>query len=185
MRRERLNVVLVLLALGGATVLSTTQTFATLRLTGTRTPLVVAGSTVVPALAPLGIVLLALAAALTIAGRIARTVLGVLLVLLGAAIAALALPSLADPAAGTTGAVRTATGVTDVSRLLDGVTGSPWPAVAFAAGALAALLGLAVVARGRRWPVGGARYRAGEEAVVSSDPVDEWDALTRGTDPTD
>ena len=184
-RRERLTVVALLVALGAGVVLTSTRTFSTLTLSAVRTPLVVPGSVAVPALAPVGIVLLALAVALTIAGRIARIVLGVVLVLLGASVAALALPSALDPSAGTRGAVITAEGVTDVGPTVLAVTGTAWPTAAVVFGVLAAALGLLVVVRGRRWPVGGRRYSAATtQAPISTDPIDEWDALTRGADPT-
>jgi hypothetical protein len=185
-RRERLVVVAALVVLGAGVVLASTRTFATVRLENVGTPLVVAGSGAVPALAPVGIVLLALAIALTIAGRVARIVLGAVLVLLGLAVVALALPSALDPSAGTRGREISALGVTDVQGSVIAVVGTLWPAFAVVLGALAALLGVVVVVRAPRWPVGGRRYRSdAAPAQVSTDPVDEWDALTRGADPTD
>jgi hypothetical protein len=185
-RRERLVVVAALVVLGAGIVLASTRTFSTVTLVSREHPLVIPGSSAVPALAPVGIVLLALAIALTIAGRVARIVLGVVLLLLGLAVVALALPSALDPSAGTRGQEIAALGVTDVRSSVVAVVGTPWPAVAVALGALAALLGVLVVVRAPRWPVGGRRYRSeAAPAAVSTDPVDEWDALTRGTDPTD
>lgn len=183
--RERLLVVLVLLLLGGTAVLASTQAFATIVLDGRQQPLVVPGSQAAPALAPIGIAQLALAGALSIAGPVARRVLGVLLLVLGAATIALLLPVLADPASGTAGAVGAATGVTD-SGAVRSLSGSAWPAVAVVAGVLGALLGLVVLVRAARWSTGGRRFRQqGEAPVRSTDPVSEWDALTRGGDPTD
>jgi hypothetical protein len=180
--RERLVTVLVVLALGGLVVLSSTQVFSTVTPAGAK-PVAVTGQGVAPALAPLGIVLLALAAALTIAGRIARIVLGVVLVLLGAVVVLLALPTALDPAAGTRGSVSAATGV--VGRVAVVAVGTPWPLVASVAGVLAALAGAVVLVRSPGWPSGGGRYRqAGEAEGRRSDPVDEWDALTAGGDPT-
>jgi hypothetical protein len=63
-------------------------------------------------------------------------------------------------------------------------TGTAWPVVAAVAGLLAALLGAVVLVRSPGWPAGGRRYQAAPSAHASTDPVDEWDALTRGTDPT-
>src|SRR5206468_8147616 len=90
--RERLVLVLVVLALGGVVVLASTQVFSTVVPVDGR-PVPVTGQDVAPALAPLGIVLIALAGALTIAGRIARVVLGLVLVLLGAVVVLLTLPN--------------------------------------------------------------------------------------------
>jgi hypothetical protein len=180
--RERLVLVLVVLALGGVVVLCSTQVFSTVTPVGAKA-VPITGQVVAPALAPLGIVLLALAAALTIAGRIARVVLGVVLVLLGAVVVLLTLPSALDPAAGTRGAVSTATGVVGLVAVV--AVGTPWPLVAAVAGVLAALAGTAVLVRSPGWPSGGGRYRqAGPAGGRRSDPVDEWDALTAGGDPT-
>ncbi|MGN6444877.1 Trp biosynthesis-associated membrane protein [Amnibacterium sp.] len=180
--RERLVVVLGVLLAGALAVLASTQTFATATVTGVRAPVVVAGQAAAPALAPLGIVALALGIALTIAGRVARVVLGVVLVLLAAAVLAVSFPSVVDDAAGTKGAIVTATGVSQVDPFVVARHGTAWPLVAVIAGVLALVLGLVVVIRGRRWTTGGRRFRA--DGVVATDPISEWDALSRGTDPT-
>ncbi|WP_375389785.1 Trp biosynthesis-associated membrane protein [uncultured Amnibacterium sp.] len=182
--RERLLVVLGAVAAGAVAVLASTRTFATAVVTGVQAPVVVSGAQATPALAPLGIVALALALALTIAGRVARIVLGVLLVVLGAGIVAVVLPSVLDDATGTRGAISAVTGVTDVGSLVTSRSGTAWPEVGAVAGVLAALLGLVVVLRGRWWSTGGRRYRSDQPAPASTDPIAEWDALTRGTDPT-
>lgn len=180
--RERLVTVLVVLALGGLVVLASTQVFSTV-LPAAGKPVPVTGQQVAPALAPLGIVLLALAAALTIAGRVARVVLGVVLILLGAVVVLLALPNALDPLAGTRGAVSAATGI--IGHAATAARGSGWPLVASAAGLLAALAGFAVLVLAPRWPSGGGRYRQQvPTAGRRSDPVDEWDALSAGADPT-
>lgn len=180
--RERLVLVLVVLALGGAIVGDSTRVFATVVPTDTA-PIAVTGQQIAPALAPLGIVLLALAAALTIAGRVVRMILGVVLVLLGAVVVLLVLPNALDPLTGTRGAVSAATGV--VGRLPALARGTAWPFVGAAAGVLAALAGTAVLLRSPGWPVGGGRYRQRAAAGGRrSDPVEEWDALTAGGDPT-
>ncbi|MCU1474550.1 Trp biosynthesis-associated membrane protein [Amnibacterium sp.] len=180
--RERLVVVLVVLVLGAAIVLCSTQVFSTVTPVDAK-PVPVTGQGVAPALAPLGIVLLALAAALTIAGRVARVVLGLVLVLLGAVVVLLSLPNALDPAAGTRGAVSTATGV--LGHVTAVAVGTAWPPTAAVAGVLAALAGAVVLVRSPGWASGGGRYRqAGDAEGRRSDPVDEWDALTSGGDPT-
>ena len=174
--------VLAVLALGGLVVLCSTQVFSTVTPVDAK-PVPVSGQGVAPALAPLGIVLLALAAALTIAGRVARILLGLVLVLLGALIVLLTLPNALDPAAGTRGAVSGATGV--VGHVVAVAVGTPWPLIAAVAGVLAALAGAVVLVRSPGWPSGGGRYRqAGPAERRRTDPVDEWDALTAGADPT-
>jgi hypothetical protein len=182
--RERLTTVLGVLVAGAGTVLASTQTFARVAVAGVHEPVVVAGQAAAPSIAPLGIVALALGLALTIAGRAARIVLGVLLALLGAGIVAAALPSVLDPAVGTRGAITAVTGVTDVGSLVLTRAGTLWPVVAVIAGVLAAALGVVVLARAGRWTTGGRRFRADESGERSTDPISEWDALTRGSDPT-
>jgi hypothetical protein len=63
-------------------------------------------------------------------------------------------------------------------------SGTLWPVVAVVAGVLAAVLGVVVLVRGLRWSTGGRRYRADAPVSRSTDPISEWDALTRGADPT-
>ena len=103
-------------------------------------------------------------------------------------------------------------GTSSVRDLVVGYDATVWPIVAIAAGALMVLAGLAVLVTVRRWPVSGRRYQAvvfeDAEGRRSSDPgdlfdegstapepkatrrersdaaVDDWDDLTRGTDPT-
>lgn len=185
--RERLVVVLAVVLAGAGAVLASTQTFASATVTGVQHPIAVPGQQAAPALAPLGVVGLALGLALTIARRVGRTVLGAVLLLLGAAIVAIALPSLLDDAAGTRGAISAATGVTDVAPLVVARTGSGWPLVAVASGALAAALGVVVLVRGHRWAAGGRRFDAPSRPAARDprNPIAEWDALTRGSDPTD
>lgn len=182
--RERLLVVLALLALGGFTVLVSTRTFAVVQVPGLARPVEVAGSQAAPALAPLGLAFLALAGALTIAGPVARRVLGAVLVLLAVAVVLLLVPLAADPASGTIGAVRTATGLT--SGADGGVTGSAWPEAGIVGGVLAAAVGVLVIVRAGRWSTGGRRFRQERATPVrSTDPIAEWDSLTRGGDPTE
>jgi peptidoglycan/LPS O-acetylase OafA/YrhL len=77
-------------------------------------------------------------------------------------------------------------GVTALSALVAGRTLTPWPFT----GAAAAVVGIAaavlVLTTARRWPDSGRRYRIPAEAgsSTSTDPIDSWDALSRGADPT-
>lgn len=186
--RERLVAVLALILLGALTVLASTQAFAVVRLVEQARPLTVPGSQAAPALAPLGLAQLALAGALTIAGPVARRVLGVVLVLLGAAVLAELVPLVADPTSGARGAIDAATGVTDAAGLVAGVAGTAWPVVGVVAGAASAAAGVAVLVRAGRWSTGGRRFRQQQRAAPVrsvTDPVSEWDALSRGGDPTD
>lgn len=186
--RERLAAVVALTALGVLLLIAGTATWATVGLAVPPGSVVVTGPSAAPALSALGLVLLALAAALSIAGRAARAVLGVLLLLIGAAVVGLALPAGLDPARAATAAItaKTAlTGADTVRGVIRSAVATPWPFVAAACGPLLAALGLAVLVRAPRWPVGGRRYRPARAVRTTGDPVDDWDLLTRGADPTE
>jgi Tryptophan-associated transmembrane protein (Trp_oprn_chp) len=185
--RERMLAVLALLAIGGLAVLCSTQTWATLRL-HTGDPISVAGQSASPALTSIGIVLLALAGALAIAGAIVRIVLGVVAALLGAAIVAISLPTALDPTVGGNASVTKQTGVAGsvgIRQLIASASGTAWPVIAVVAGAAGIAVGVALVLRAGRWPSAGRRYRSGPRVVpVTGDPIDTWDSLTAGADPT-
>ena len=49
------------------------------------------------------------------------------------------------------------------------------------------LAAVMVLLTGRRWKTGGRRYRTGAATAPADgpiDPIDSWDELSRGTDPT-
>ncbi|MFC8619195.1 Trp biosynthesis-associated membrane protein [Micromonospora purpureochromogenes] len=131
------------------------------------------GADLLPWLSALALVGLAGGGAvLATRGRV-RRLLGGLLALLGAAVAA----------GGGYGLV----------AAFDGEVSRQWPALCLLGGVLAALGGALTAARGQRWPAMGARYeRSGTEAPAGADrrPATErgtreaWDALDRGEDPT-
>jgi uncharacterized membrane protein (TIGR02234 family) len=184
--RERLLAVLVLAALGAAAVLASTQPWVEAAVRGSH-PVTVPGSAAAPALAPLALVLLALAATLAIAGRVARLVLALVAVLGGVAIVALALPALTDPAAAAAGSVTAATGIAgnaSVRAAISHAASTGWPVLALIAGLLTVVAGLLVALRSPRWPTGGRRFRPSAVRAETTDPVEEWDALTAGDDPT-
>ncbi|MGC5018055.1 Trp biosynthesis-associated membrane protein [Micromonospora sp. DT47] len=131
------------------------------------------GADLLPWLSALALVGLAGGGAVLATRGRARQLLGGLLALLGAAVAA----------GGGYGLVAGFTG--EVSR--------QWPALCLVGGALAAVGGLLTAVRGGGWPAMGARYErpAGSAAEpATGGPVggrgtrEAWDALDRGEDPT-
>ena len=148
----------------------------------------VGGDVAGAALPPLALASLALVLALAIAGPVFRMVLGVLESLLGLVVALVAGMALGDPVAASAPAITDATGVsgTDaVAGLVGDVTVSAWPVVALVAGILMGVVGLSAAITGGRWPQTGRRYsRSRLESADSESPVDEWDALSEGDDPT-
>ncbi|ONH24012.1 Trp biosynthesis protein [Pseudofrankia asymbiotica] len=145
------------------------------------TPLTVAlaGGDLAPAVSALGLVGLAAAVALVATRGVGRRVVGVLVALAGVGVVVVAarIGFAPEPA------VRAARHVVDLAPSghprIDRVrlTAAPWAAVlgglAFTgAGVLAAALG-------PRWPGMGGRYQ-----TRAPRPLDDWDAIERGQDPT-
>nr|WP_243752162.1 Trp biosynthesis-associated membrane protein [Leucobacter weissii] len=144
-----------------------------------------------PSLSPIALAGLAAALALTIAGPVFRRVLGALVLLLGAGLAALGVFSLIDPRGGVSWSVSEVTGITGDAQygVIRDVTATSWPSAAVAAGAVIALLGVAVLLLGGRWKAGGRRFRSDErppapESGREPDRISDWDALSGGDDPT-
>ncbi|MCX7521677.1 Trp biosynthesis-associated membrane protein [Microbacterium sp. STN6] len=217
-RRAKYAAMIAAAAASGLAVLASTQTWYTLRLvagTARTSAVTVQGSSAAPALTALALAGLALAGALSISGRIARIVLGILGILIGASMLISSFSALADPVQAGSGAVTNATGIAghdSVARLVTHVDTSAWPWVAVAAGVVAVLAALAVLVTGHTWPGPSRRYQAvrfesaddaaeaashpteakggaaiaGDEASAARDSaIDRWDELTRGDDPTD
>lgn len=154
----------------------------------------VAGSDAAPAVTALGLVAGAAAVASTLAGRVLRTIVGLVVSAagIGACLAVLAVT--ADPenaARGTVGAQTGAVGTGGEFTL----TVFPWLALLAAGALIVCGVWLVLVARhagtrsGQRYDRGALTGRkAGaadtERSWEHSDDIDAWDALTRGEDPT-
>jgi len=164
------------------------QTWFTLTVEGKAFP--VSGQVAGGALSALALASLALIAALAIAGRFFRVVLGILLSLLGVCVVAVSAFAIGNPIVAATSAITKATGVAgtrSVAQLVTATSITAWPFVAIVLGVLLVLLGLAIAPTARSWPESGRKYSrsrlAGADAE-SQDPVQEWDALSNGDDPT-
>lgn len=202
--RLKLLTILVVVVGAGLGLAGATQTWFTVTLTqaaGHPAPVVVTGADASPALTALSLAALALALAFAIAGRVARIIVGVIGVILGATVI---FASVGDPkrSLGVRNAVSTATGITgdsSVRALIDSVAASAWPTLALIGGILIVIGALAALITGGRWPGGSRRYNAvrfeeadGQAASVprksderpGDSAVDDWDELTRGDDPT-
>ncbi|KQN99593.1 hypothetical protein ASF21_12275 [Arthrobacter sp. Leaf234] len=155
-------VVLALLAFG-----STTQTWLTVRLPqeAVQTPdLMIAGSDASTPVTAFALVALAAALAVSIAGRLARWVIAVILVLSGVGIALSSAGVALDPAAAAEPAVGEAIGVSGLAGAEATAGVFPWLAVA--AGVLLVLAAAWVVLAGRTWGVN-RRYDAGASRAVT------------------
>jgi hypothetical protein len=157
--------------------------------TTSRLALAVTGDIAAPSLSAFSLAGLALVAALTISGKVLRIVLGVLEFAIGSGIVASTAAALANPVAASASAVTKVTGVSgshSVAALVSTSASTAWPWLALVFGALIAVLGIFIAITGRRWPGSSRRYQAaqGTDQQIASNPVDDWDRLSGGGDPT-
>lgn len=151
--------------------------------------LTVQGSKAATAVTALALVALAGGLAASIAGKIARWVITVIVVFAAAGIITAAATVLADPLAAAQGSIAAATGVSGSSA---GAEVSVFPVIAVVVGILLALGAVLIIPAGRYWksrtkydaaafgaPAGGSAMPAGPV-----DEIDSWDRLSRGDDPT-
>lgn len=158
-------VVIALLAFG-----STTQTWLTVRLPqdAVQTPdLTIPGSDAATPVTAFALVALAAALAVSIAGRVARWVVAVILVLSGIGITLSSLTVALDPSAAAEPAIGAAIGVSGDAGAE--VTGSAMPWLAVASGVLLVLAAAWVILAGRTWGVN-RRYDAGASRAVHPPP---------------
>lgn len=216
LRRAKYTTMIGVLAASGLALLASTQTWYSYRLAATANhsaAVIVQGSVAAPALTALALAGLAFTAALAIAGRIIRLVLGVLGLVIGVAVLISAFTAIGDPVQAGSSAITTATGVagsTSVAHLVEHVDAAVWPWCAVAGGVLLVLAALGVLATGHRWPGASRRYQTVRfEPAVHADAaddetdddddtdsgsteagnardtaIDRWDELSRGEDPT-
>lgn len=184
---------------GGLAVIGSTQPWLEVVLRdGAQGALPVPGTSALPLVTPLGLAALALGLALSIVGRVLRYVFGVIGVVIGGVlvwqsvhIATTAPPeSVVSVVADTTGL----SGLAAVDELVAQITPTAWPWIA-AVGAVLVLAGGALtLLTAASWRSTARRYRTDPATQASSapgsrphdshDPIDSWDDLSRGADPT-
>jgi len=149
----------------------------------------VSGSAAAPSLVAAALVLLAAAGAVALVGRAGRWVVVGAVVLAGAFVVAEGVGVLRAPAAAAAPRVADELGV---ERVLEDVAVTPWPWVAVAVGLLDVLLAVWFARASAAWSAGRRHEGAGTAGVGAAptrgadlDERDQWDALTRGDDPTD
>lgn len=183
-RRIKLGLILSGIVLAAVTLLTWTQPWFGLELHSGQ-QLTVSGQAAAPSLSALGLASLALVAALSIAGRVLRVVLGVIQAGIGALTVLTAITALVDPVAASARTVTDATAVSgaqSIAALVATVSTTGWPWLALLAGALSALVGLAVALTASRWPGAARKYEA--TAAEGAGTAGAWDALSHGDDPT-
>jgi uncharacterized membrane protein (TIGR02234 family) len=190
-RKSTLVLLITVLAL--AVFGTTTQTWLTVHLdtsqlgqgVSSQDGLQVQGSKAATTVTALALVALAGGLAASIAGRIARWVVTVIILLAAAGIVAAAATVLADPLTAAQGSIAAATGISG-SNVQVGPTA--FPVLAVVAGSLLGLSALALIPAGRYWK-SRTRYDAAATGGVSdptrpTDEIESWDRLSRGDDPT-
>ncbi|ACQ80477.1 conserved hypothetical protein [Beutenbergia cavernae DSM 12333] len=154
----------------------------------------VSGADAAPAVPALGIIALASALALALAGPVLRRVVAIVLAAAGLAVVVLAVGVMRDPGPALRSAAAELTGVPE---LAGAVTTTAWGWVCAVAGLATAALGVALLSSRRSWGTSSRRYeRAGAAPSTPPQPeadrprsdreeaMDDWDALSRGEDPT-
>ncbi|AXJ10850.1 Trp biosynthesis-associated membrane protein [Arthrobacter sp. PM3] len=187
------TVVLVIAALALAVFGTTTQTWLTVHLdptqlgaaVATQNGLQVQGSKAATAVSALALVALAGGLAAAIAGRVARWVITVIILLAAAGVVTAAAIVLADPLAAAQGSIAAATGISGSSVQVDVTV---FPVLAVIAGSLLGICALAIVPAGRYWK-SRTKYDTAAAGVAApqagpADEIDSWDRLSRGDDPT-
>lgn len=154
----------------------------------------VGGDVGAPAVAALALASAAGFAAIAISGGFFRGVLAVLEIILGGCIILSAVVALNDPVSVVAGAVTEVSGLAGreaITPLIGEISATVWPFVTLVAGAVLAIIGLAILITGRMWPGTGRRYEPvrsetpdGLENDSSDTAVSHWDELSGGLDPT-
>lgn len=179
--RLRLLSMLAILVAAGVAALSWSQTWYVLTISGSEYP--IPGSVAGGVLLPLVLASLCLLAALALAGPVFRVILSVLQALLGVCVVVVTVYSLSDPFEASRPVVTDATGLTG-EELSYGLDVTLWPWIGLAGGILMILVGLALAVTVRAWPVSGRKYSRTRMAPEDGDPIQDWDALSEGDDPT-
>ncbi len=193
-RPTRSMTVLILLLGGVVALIGATQTWVTA--TGFEAAHVdlvqLSGQEASPVITAMALVSIAAGAALSIARKIGRWIIGVLAILAAVTVGWTTINVIANPLDAVALKIAETTGTTGFDELgaqLD-VSALPWLTVA---GAVIVLIGgLVVLIVGPRWPVGKTKkYDVGEPQQQQRadrdgrlDEIDTWDELSRGEDPT-
>lgn len=188
-RRGRVASVLLLLAAGGLVLLGSTQTWLTASLeSGVDLP--VSGSEALPVMQPLALASLAMGLGLTLLGRWLRYVVGALAVAAGAGLVIMIAPvAFEHPVSAVETTVTDHSGlmgIDAVSELVTSIQATAWPLASLVAAAFILVAGALVLVTASHWRRGGRRYETRQAHQTSGpvDPVDSWDDLSHGEDPT-
>ncbi|MEH3088882.1 MAG: Trp biosynthesis-associated membrane protein [Microbacterium arborescens] len=197
-RRSRMLAVLATVVGGGLAVIGSTQPWleATLR-DGAHAVLPVPGTAALPLVTPFGLAALALGLALSIVGTVLRYAFGVIAVLIGGTLLVASVQlALSAPPEAVVGVVADATGLSGVAAvetLVESIDATAWPWITAIGALLIVAGGVLTVLTARSWRSSGRRYTDAAATVAgprgsrphdAHDPIDSWDDLSRGSDPT-
>jgi uncharacterized membrane protein (TIGR02234 family) len=183
------------LAAGGLALLGVSRPWATVEIAAAGVPratVETAGTSAVPWVGALTLVMLAGALAIIPTGPAVRRVIGALTLLAAVGVAVgtlLAGPAIDDTLAGDL-AQSPASGGVDDQVAVNGADHPPWRWLTLGASVAGVAVGFFVVMRGQRWPTMGSRYDAptpmgaDDAASERSDDADLWKAMDEGRDPT-
>jgi len=147
----------------------------------------VPGSQAAPQAPAAALVLLAAAGALALVGRVGRWVVAGVSAAAGVLVVAGAVGVLRDPAGAVAAAVADATGVAAADPV---ASATAWPVVALVVGAAVPVLAVVLARAPGGWDQRSQRHerpapgRAGRNASGAADERSDWDALSRGDDPS-
>ena len=181
---------------GGLALVAATQPWATIVLVegaAAAGALQVSGQDLNASLSPVAIAAIAAALALTIAGKIFRRVLGILVAALGAGAIAVAVGVLADPVGAAAGRIAEITAISgaDQLALVQSSALSVWPLVTAIAGGALIVSGVLVVILSGRWGTAGRKYESrtdvdvAERAATEPDRISDWERQSDGEDPSE
>lgn len=150
----------------------------------------VQGTDVAPGILAAAVAILAAGAAVGLVGRVGRWVVALVVAGCGVLVVATTVSALTDPAAAVAPVVAAQTGV---GHLAGPVATSAWPTVALVVGALDILAAVWLVVASRGWAGPTRRYQststdltdpASSGPTTTPDERADWDALSRGDDPS-
>lgn len=198
---KKRSLVILTLVLAIALIVVITRVWVMFTLTpdiGTEPQIAVTGSDGNGALMPVTIAILAMAVVLSIAGRVLRMIIGVLLTLFGVWVAwsVWSATLTGETQLFTFGQrlIAESTGLVTSSGdgVVERIETSVWPIIAVVLGALIVVTGIAVLVFGWRWTTGGKKYETKHETSTSKslqqgsvDRISDWDSLSEGYDPSD
>ncbi|MGI8393510.1 Trp biosynthesis-associated membrane protein [Leucobacter sp. W1038] len=194
--RSKLPLLAAVALSSGLALVAATQPWATIVLVegaAAAGALQVSGQDLNASLSPVAIAALAAALALTIAGKIFRRVLGILVAALGAGAIAVAVGVLADPVGAAAGRIAEITAISgaDQLALIQSSALSVWPLVTAIAGGALIVFGVLVVILSGRWGTAGRKYESrtgadvAERAATEPDRISDWERQSDGEDPSE